>query len=136
MAEAVGMTIKIQGLDVLEKRLKELGARMSQNILRKALRAAMKPVVADAQERARAQLKKRMGILFKSIKAETGGKKGEAYIKLGFAKRAAYGIPLELGTSFFPPKPMLRPALDTKSEEAVAIFKARLGEEIDKAVKV
>lgn len=132
MADAVGMTIKVQGLDVLEKRLKALGARMSQNILRKALRAAMKPVVADAKQRAPVKT----GKLRKSIKAETGGKKGEAYIKMGFAKGAAYGIPLELGTSFFAARPMLRAALDTKQNEAVAIFKARLGEEIDKAVKV
>jgi len=136
MADAVGMTIKVQGLDVLEKRLKELGARMSQNILRKALRAAMKPVRDEAESRARAQLKKRTGTLFKSIKATTGGKKGEAYIKMGFAKGAAYGIPLELGTSSFAARPMLRPALDTKSDEAVAIFKTHLAEEIDKVVKV
>ena len=126
------MHIKVEGLDILEKRLKELGARMSQNLLRKALRAAMKPVVADAKQRAPV----RTGRLRKSIKAIAGGKKGEAYIKMGFAKGAAYGIPLELGTSFFAARPMLRPSFDTKSNEAVAIFKGQLAEEIEKAAAV
>ena len=129
------LSVKVEGLAVLEKRLEELGARMSQNILRKALRAAIKPVVAEARAQAKAKLKKRTGRLFKGIKAETGGKKGQAYIKVGFGKGARHGIPLELGTTFFAARPMLRPALDMRAGEAVAIFKARMAEEIDKAVK-
>lgn len=124
---ADGMVAHIEGLDVLDKRLKELDRRTSGNILRKALRTGMNVVKKEAKRRVRVvtgRLKK--GIQVKvTLKAS-----GEAYAKLGVRKTEAYGVPVELGTSHSAAKPFLRPAADTRHGEAVGAFADRMRDEI------
>lgn len=125
---ADGMVAHIEGLDVLDKRLKELDRRTSGNILRKAVREGMNVL----KEEARKQVSVRTGKLKKGIHVKvTLKKKGECYGKLGMKKPVAYGIPVELGTSSFPARPFLRPAVDVKGNEAVNAFADRLRSEID-----
>ncbi|GAG22267.1 unnamed protein product, partial [marine sediment metagenome] len=114
MAEV--MHVQILGLDVLDKRLKELDRRTSGNILRKALREGMNVLKKEAKLR----VPVRTGKLKKGIHVKvTLKKKGECYAKLGMKKKVAYGVPVELGTSFFKARSFLRSAADTKGDEAI-----------------
>lgn len=126
---ADGMTVRIEGLDVLDKRLKELDRRTSGNTLRKALRAAMNVLKEEARKRVPVMTGKlKKGIHVKvTLKA-----KGDCYAKLGMKKKVAYGVPVELGTSHSAAKPFLRPAADTKGDKAVSVFADWLKDEIDK----
>lgn len=131
MAEV--MRVEILGLDVLDRRLKELDRRTSGNILRKALREGMNVLKKEAKLR----VPVRTGKLKKGIHVKVTLKaKGDCYGKLGMKKKVAYGVPVELGTSFFPARPFLRPAADTKGNDAVNAFGSRLKDEIDKVTAV
>lgn len=121
------MRVEIEGLDVLDKRLKELDRRTRGNFLRKALRKGANVIKAEAKKR----VPVRTGRLKKSIAVKVSMKAGgEVYAKIGMKKGAAYGVPVELGTSTAAAKPFLRPAMDTKNGEAVGAFKMSLQEEI------
>lgn len=125
---ADSMRITIEGLDVLDRRLKELDRRTSGNILRKAIREGMNILKKEA----RARVPVRTGRLKKGIHVKvTLKKKGECYGKLGMKKKVAYGIPLELGTSFFKARSFLRPAADVKGNDAVNAFADRLRDEVN-----
>lgn len=130
---ADGMNIRIEGLDVLERRLKELDRRTTGNVLRKALREGANVLKKEAK----ARVPVRTGKLKKSITVNVTLKaRGDCYAKLGFKKGAAYGVPVELGTSHSAAKPFLRPAIDVKGNDAVRYFGVRLKQEIDQAVRV
>jgi len=131
---ADGLHYRIEGLDVLDKRLKELDRRTKGNVLRVALRTGMNIVKAEAKK----HVPVLSGRLKKGIQVKVTLKpyKGEAYAKLGFKKGVAWGVPVELGTSTAAAQPFLRPALDTKKDEAVAAFGDRMKDEIDKVTRV
>lgn len=123
------MRVEIEGLDVLDRRLKELDRRTTGNILRKALRAGINVL----KEEARKRVPVRTGKLKKGIHVTVSLKKrGDCRAKLGMKRKVAYGVPVELGTSHSAAKPFLRPAADTKGKDAVNAFADRLKEEIDK----
>jgi len=131
MAET--MPMKIEGLDVLERRLKELDRRTTGNVLRVSLREGMNIIKKEAKTRVSVRtgkLKKRIAVKV-TLKA-----RGDCYAKLGFGKDAAYGIPVELGHSGVAARPFLRPAIDVKGNDAVNDFAKRLKAEIDQAVRV
>ena len=131
MADAI--SIKVHGLDVLEKRLKELDRRTTGNVLRVGLREGMNIL----KEEAKLRVPVRTGKLKKGIQVTvTLKKKGDCYAKLGFKRAVAYGVPVELGTSHSAAKPFLRPAMDIKHPQAVTAFANRLKTEIDKAAAV
>jgi HK97 gp10 family phage protein len=126
------LSVKVEGLAVLEKRLVELDRRTTGNVLRKALREGANVLKAEAK----ARVPVRTGRLKKSIAVTVSMKaKGAVYAKIGFKRGAAYGVPVELGTFRSKARPFLRPAVETKHVQAVDAFASRLKAEIDAAVK-
>lgn len=130
---ADNLRVRIEGLDVYDKRLKELDRRTSGNILRKAIREGMNVLKKEAKSR----VPVRTGRLKKGIHVKvTLKKRGECYGKLGMKRKVAYGVPVELGTSRMPARPFLRPAADVKGDDAVNAFAGRLRSEIDQVTAV
>lgn len=127
------MTVKIEGLDVLDRRLKELGNKGAGKVLKKALRAAAKPVKKEAQARVAVDEGELKKAIFTSV---TVTNKWGATARVGYKKHAFWGLFIEKGTSKMPARPFLRPALDTKGKEAVDIFADKLRVEIDKVTAV
>ena len=100
---------KIVGLKVLAKDIDALGKNFARSTLRTALRAATKPVVKRAKDKAPV----RTGNLRRSIRGEASVKRdGRGEARVGFLPSGFYGTFIELGTSTQPARPMLRPALD------------------------
>ena len=100
---------KIVGLKVLAKDIDALGKNFARSTLRTALRAATKPVVMRAKDKAPV----RTGNLKRSIRGEASVKRdGRGEARVGFGRGGRHGVPIELGTSTQAARPMLRPALD------------------------
>lgn len=87
---------KVEGLKELNARLQQLPVKMEKKILRNALRAGAVVMRDDAKARVR----RKYGLLAKSLRVSTDGRKGkvEANVKAGGRKtKAFYGHILEFG---------------------------------------
>lgn len=133
--------VHIKGLDQLQKFLDQLAPKMEANVMRGALRAGMKEVLADA----RAGAAVASGALRDGLKISTRIKGGRVYAHLratgkhGYLANwieygtVAHEIRPKGGKSLFlagvfstlvnhpgaTPKPFMRPALDARAGEAV-----------------
>lgn len=153
--------LKIDGLQELEKKLREMAPDLARNALRAAVGAAAKVVKDEASTRAEPH--KKTGALQANIYAKRDRKRsndfGQTYIvgvRNGQAKYANnkknrragragktyedagatfYWRFLEFGTVKMSPKPFLRPAFETKKVEAVEAIKERLWKRIEKIAK-
>lgn len=113
------MTVQVQNLPALQRDFSNLTAKMQRGVLRDALRAAARPVVASAKTK----VPVRTGALKKGISQRVSVKGSKAEAIIGFRRKDFYGRFIELGTSKMSAKPFLRPALDEsqqKIEEAFA----------------
>ena len=90
--------VKIEGLDVLQKVLELLPARIEANIMRGAVRAGSKVLADSAKSRAPVD----SGDLKKSIRVSTRSRRGQvsASVRAG-DKRAFYAHMVEYGTASF-----------------------------------
>lgn len=94
-----GVTVKIEGAEAIARSLKELPNKVSKGIMRKALRAGAKIVLAKA----RANAPKRTGALARSLKVRAGKtKRGKISIVVqskegDFKGDQFYGAIVELG---------------------------------------
>lgn len=124
------VSMKIDGLKSLERELKRLDVKVRKNILRRALTAAANPIVKEAKLLA----PKDSGMLRKSITKKVSGARASnnytAAVDIGIRGRAFYGTFVELGTSTVRKQPFLRPAMDSKKNEAIAAFKKKIAEGI------
>lgn len=148
------MSIKVHGLDVLEKQLLELGAQMAAKVLAQAARRAFAPVL----ETAKALVPRDTGALADSLRMSTVTGPGDAVVRVGISigggharqariAAAAFGeaqakVPparrwhfIELGTSQHSAHPYLRPALDSNAARVLELLKVELRASIDKAIK-
>lgn len=130
--------ISLVGDKALQRKLKSLDFALQKKILRKALRAGAKPV----RDAARTNAPVREGKIKKSIKvrAMKRSRKGIGVLvavgtrqELGISEEDFYNyaVGTELGTSKAAAQPYLRPALDSKSSEALKI----IAREIDAGIK-
>jgi HK97 gp10 family phage protein len=125
---------------------------MEKKIQRKAVRTAAKSAAKVLLEEAKARVPVKTGNLKKSLGINTRTKKGNiiVYVSPREGKKAKYdgfyGRFVELGhilrekgkgrngkvIGHVPPKPFLRPAFETKGEEAIKVFVKTLKEEVNK----
>lgn len=131
----------VKGLSELQKMLDTLPAKMEANVMRGALRAGAKPILADAKQNAavmsgqmrdglKISTKSKNGTVTASVKA--GGKHGylAGWIEFGTKGHAITGKdgrPLFFGQTFVQSvvhpgskaRPFMRPALDSQAGNAV-----------------
>jgi HK97 gp10 family phage protein len=107
--------LHLEGAEELNRALREIGGRAGGLILRKAAEAGAEVIAEEAQRNA----PRDSGELAESIDVAAGQiQQGRAVMNIGVGKNEWYGIFSEFGTIHMPAKPFLRPALDTKAEEA------------------
>lgn len=116
----------LDGFEELNAALRSVGTRAGGLVLRDAAEAGAKVIA----EEARRLCPKKSGKLAEGITAEVGRlQQGRAQFNVSFNKAQWYGKLVELGHALrrkrrgkvighVPPHPFLRPALDTKAEEA------------------
>lgn len=113
------ITFEIKGAREMENLLKQLGPRLASRVGDRALRAAAKPIVAEAKR----LVPVKTGGLRRSITAVTsrkGARKDQRIILIGFrppASRRAHFT--EFGTVHSSPRPFMRPALDSQVRNAL-----------------
>lgn len=142
MADIV--TVKVQGLDELERKLYELPTKLAKKYVRKALRAGARVWRDEIRQTA----PKRTGWLASQVAVTTSIRgselEGSAHIGVrkkqdparvgheqhtpGAADEARWA---ELGTSKQPARPFMRPAFDSKKDEVLARFAAVLKEGLE-----
>lgn len=112
--------------------LKALGPRVARKIGDRALRAAARPIVNEAKRLVRL----RTGELRRSLTVRTSKRanrsestRGVIIASAGLGWRAGF---LEFGTAKARAFPFLRPAMDSKSAEALTAMGRILGDGIDK----
>ena len=129
--------INVKGLKELSQTLQQFPVQMEKRVLRGAMRAGMKPI----HEEAKGNAPRKSGELADGLKVRTSAKRGKVSAKLraegshGFlAKFFEFGVvahiikgPVKLGDKVLKnvkhpgidAHPCMRPALDSKSREAV-----------------
>lgn len=127
--------VRVEGLRDLDAALGELGKATGRNVMRRAGRAALEPIIADAAERA----PHLFGNLQESITVST--KRPRRHRKESEVE--VYGGPTnlpqahlqEFGTRHHGPQPFMRPAWDAGKDQALDDVKTALGNEIEKAAQ-
>jgi HK97 gp10 family phage protein len=134
---ADGITAKVEGLRELEANLKALTEEVAYKSVKKGALAGAEVIRKEAARIApRGEDEpgdgERQGVkLFKSIfKKVVKDKKnlfdsfvsGSVHVKIAWRKRAFWGLFNEFGTSKMAAQPFMRPALDTKRQQAIEKF--------------
>lgn len=153
--------MEVQGLDDLAKALENLGDKLGDKVLAKALNAGARPIKKDAKARATVAEKShfmttkggrkveikptllRQAIRQRKIKKSEMAKAGLTgtavgiYIGKGTKQKEypRYWHFIEYGTPHHPAFPFLRPAFHNHKEQAVEIFKEKLSAEIEKVTQ-
>ena len=114
MARAGRLTIT--GDDTLFKALDKLEARFRRETLEGMLEEAAEPIRTAAE----ALAPRRTGLLARSMETERRKARGrtEALVVVGPHRNAFYGTFQEFGLGPGPKQPFLRPAFDTKKDDA------------------
>lgn len=141
--------LKLAGFKELADALRELGPRVARNALRRAVAAAATEIRNEARSRA----PKDTGEMAKDImvKRERDTKGGmsakySVFVLTGKKSRmkgkrrdvsrdSFYWRFVEFGTSKMAAKPFLRPAFESRKEEAVKVIGEKLDEGIQKAAR-
>jgi HK97 gp10 family phage protein len=117
--------VSIQGIQELDKKLREMPFRLKGHSLRKAVEKG-----ADVLEREMiVRAKRRSGNLAMNI--ETGKSRvrkdgSVAEVSVGPNKKAWYGRWVELGSRFMKAQPFMRPALRSKAADIVNAIRQEL----------
>jgi HK97 gp10 family phage protein len=136
--------VRMEGLSELLDKLKALPSEIGSKgggPLRLALLTAAKIMRDDAQARApvdTGRLKRNI-ILFRDGITFRRGKQGRQrrsyHTSARGEKDAFYGRFVEFGTSEMPAQPFLRPAFEAKKTDSAEVFRTKLADAIDRAVK-
>lgn len=109
--------LKIDGLNELERALKQLPGAVSKRLMSNATRSGAAVIAREARK----LVPKKTGVLRKNIKVKRHRKRTKTSVaySIGWGKDGYYGRFLELGTRYQPARPHLRPALDNNKREAI-----------------
>jgi len=138
----VGIDISGLGDARLQARLKRLDAKVQKKVVRKALRAGAKMVLAAARALVSADTGAlRAGLKPRALKA----RRGTFGVQVMTPTREQLGIPadasgyypavLEYGAEGHPARPFLRPALDQARSTATSAIREAIVQGIDEAAK-
>tara|TARA_B110000495_G_C22673625_1_gene397999 strand:- start:104 stop:490 length:387 start_codon:yes stop_codon:yes gene_type:complete len=123
-------SIRIDGLDQLDRQFDRLIDTSKNKIMRKALNAGIAPIKKEAKRLAPVD----KGVLRKNIRSKQMRYTAKPAVGLFVSAKGFYWYFLENGTSSIAPTPFIRPAVDSKHEEGVEKFKGVLKAEIDKVM--
>lgn len=117
----------------IEKALRDLPQKTARNVLRGMVRAGAAPI----RDEARALVRRKTGLGAKSIVTRAGRApdRNSAVAKVTVLGRAFYLRFLEFGTRYIKAVPFLRPAADSKNQEAVKAMGTYAGVRIEKEAK-
>ncbi len=137
------VSFQVQGLDVLQAQLLEIGAELGQKTLAAAARKAFAPIV----ERAKSLVPVLSGDLRDALRLTvTKPKSGDVVVVVGMRVAHTKGngkeLPadrrwhfVELGTVHMAPHPFARPALDSGATGVIETLKSELAKGIERAIK-
>ncbi len=127
---ADGVVFQIEGIAEVRKQFRAMKDSAQPGIIRSGLRASVKPIVTDAKERAPVDT----GRLRKAIKVSVDRSRDRKSMvaKIGFDKKAWYGVFVEMGTAKMAAQPFLRPAMASKKGEVAKAFFAGVLKRIEK----
>lgn len=112
---AKNRTSYVEGADKLDAALKRIGDRATGLLLKEATQKGANIIAAEARRLA----PRKSGKLAEGIHAEiTTSQAGRAVADVSFNRKQWYGRLIEKGSKNMAAKPYLRPALDTKADEA------------------
>jgi len=123
------VTVSLKGWGDLEQALKTIGPKAARKVGGKAVKEAADPIV----EQAKVYVPVRTGALQESITSAVVRSDVTKEIKrvIGFEKPAGSRAHfVEFGTRKMPAQPFMRPALDIRAEDAIAIMGAVMWEGI------
>lgn len=137
---ADGVTVKVEGLRELADKLRSFGPRLARNGLRAAVSAGAEVVRKDVKARAPVdEGTLRRAVYKKQIREESNNTKQTFYVGVRSGKKyqkknqdAFYWRYLEFGTKYINARPFIRPAFESKKNEAVERMKEKLAERIKK----
>ena len=149
---AVTGSIKLIGGKELDRKLKALPRKVAKKILRQALRAGAKIILAQAKANApvatgqlkkslkvRAMKRTRKGTVGFKVQTKAGDFKGDefygSFLEYGFRRGKRPGKGAEYTREIVPAQPFMRPAFDSKKDEAVAVISKELSAKIVTAAK-
>jgi len=125
--------LKFTGGPELARALERPPKAVQGPVLAEALTKAAEPVIEEAERRA-PQRRSPQFSLASHIEAQTTHARDKRMtVVIGPDSDHFYGLFLEFGTRFMPPRPFLRPAWDSKVEESLATLVSELGASIEKA---
>jgi HK97 gp10 family phage protein len=133
-------TTTVKGFERFGENLKKLGKEMAGEIMREAMMAGAEVLRAEIERNApvgtgpkrpkRVRLSQNIVIYDSHDKTELFQSNLDQDIRflIGPSKRAFHGFFEEVGTSTQPARPFIRPAFDSKAEEALRTVEAKLAE--------
>lgn len=120
--------VEVLGLKELDRALQELAYPAARRALRKGMRRGANVV----RDEARAKARVKTGNLKRKIRTrERREQEGNLRFAVEVPRSAFYGRFLEYGTSKMAARPFLRPAAESKTEEAVTTMRDALAEAIE-----
>jgi HK97 gp10 family phage protein len=140
---------KVEGLKELYDMLQQLPVKLEKNILRGAIRAGSKSVADEARRRAPVlsfpDPRREMGALSKSVRVMSTGVRGgvvkggvvaggKTTVGRGKSKVAAdafYAKFVEFGTAKMRAHPFMRPAVDTRTQQAIDATAAYIRDRVE-----
>lgn len=126
------MTVRVEGMDTLKRKLAALPDAVAGNVLLQSVMQGGKPVHALAETRAP---RRRRGNRIRQkvvIQELDGNTRHHAAVGIGPDKYLGVGIFFqEIGTRFHPANPWLRPAFDEKVGEARETIRRELQQRIE-----
>lgn len=137
---ADGMSIKVEGLKELERKLLGMSPKLAKNGLRSAVAAGSRVIMAEAKKNVPVDTGTlRRAIFMKQIREASSNSKQTYFVgvRKGKGERKKnrdgwYFHFVEFGTVKMPAQPFLRPAFEAKKTDAVEVIKRRLAERVAK----
>lgn len=137
---ADGMSINIEGLKELERKLLGMAPKLAKNGLRSAVAAGSRVIMAEARKNVPVDTGTlRRAIYMKQIREQSDNSKQTYYVgvRRGKSERKKnrdgyYFAFVEFGTAKMAAQPFLRPAFEAKKVDAVEVIKRRLAERVEK----
>lgn len=125
------LSVQIEGLSRLQGQFAEMNRRAQGAVLRKALRAAGRPVVNDARARA----PRRRGKLKRGIQQRVTVNRTDATTDISWRKKEYYGLMQEKGWRHGRPRPFLKDALLQNQPAVIDAFRQAVRDEITSLAK-
>jgi HK97 gp10 family phage protein len=132
----VNKSVQIKGAADINRKLRNLPARVGKKVIRQSMRLALKPVRAQVQQEA----PKASGKMAKVVKIRSGGRgrKGAIIMRITLTKDQFdkfYAAFRALGTKKMKGDPFMQRSVKMKREEAIRIARAQILAGVEREVR-